>query len=344
MKVAVVNNQAPFVRGGAELLAEWLRDKLREYGHEAELVRIPFKWSPAPKIVDHMLAARLVRLVGADRVVALKFPAYFVPHENKVLWLLHQFRQAYELWGTPYQDIPDSPTGHRVRESIIRADRSFLPEAKRIYTNSEIVGHRLRVYTGIESEILYPPLLAPESLRCESYGDYFFCPGRITAGKRQHLAVEAMANVAGSSRLIIAGQPETTEDLERLTAVIQELQLERRVEVIPRWISEEEKIRLMTHARGVVYLPFGEDSYGYVTLEAFHARKAVVTLADSGGIMELVRDRHNGLVSSDVEGLSLALQELADDRDLAESLGGAALSTLEELDISWDRVICELTR
>jgi glycosyltransferase involved in cell wall biosynthesis len=344
MKVAVVNNQAPFVRGGAELLAEWLRDKLREYGHEAEVVRIPFKWSPATKIVDHMLAARLVRLAGADRVVALKFPAYFVPHENKVLWLLHQFRQAYELWGTPYQDIPNSPIGHRVRESIIRADRSFLPEAKRIYTNSEIVGHRLRVYTGIESEILYPPLLAPESLRCESYGDYFFCPGRITAGKRQHLAVEAMANVAGSSRLIIAGQPETTEDLERLTAVIQELQLERRVEVIPRWISEEEKIRLMTHARGVVYLPFGEDSYGYVTLEAFHARKAVVTLADSGGIMELVRDRHNGLVSSDVEGLSLALQELADDRDLAESLGGAALSTLEELDISWDRVICELTR
>jgi glycosyltransferase involved in cell wall biosynthesis len=344
MKVAVVNNQAPFVRGGAELLAEWLRDKLREYGHEAELVRIPFKWSPAPKIVDHMLAARLVRLVGADRVVALKFPAYFVPHENKVLWLLHQFRQAYELWGTPFQDIPDSPTGHRVRESIIRADRSFLPEAKRIYTNSEIVGDRLRVYTGIESEILYPPLLAPESLRCESYGDYFFCPGRITAGKRQHLAVEAMANVAGSSRLIIAGQPETTEDLERLTAVIQELQLERRVEVIPRWISEEEKIRLMAHARGVIYLPFGEDSYGYVTLEAFHARKAVVTLADSGGIMELVRDRHNGLVSSDVDGLSLALQELADDRDLAESLGGAAFSTLEELNISWDRVICELTR
>jgi glycosyltransferase involved in cell wall biosynthesis len=261
-----------------------------------------------------------------------------------VLWLLHQFRQAYELWGTPYQDIPNSPTGHRVRESIIRADRSFLSEAKRIYTNSEIVGHRLRMYTGIESEILYPPLLDPESLRCEDYGDYFFCPGRITAGKRQHLAVAAMADVAGSSRLIIAGQPETAEDLERLTGLIRELELERRVEVIPRWISEEEKIRLMTNARAVVYLPFGEDSYGYVTLEAFHARKAVITLADSGGILELVRDRHNGLVPSDVEGLSRVLQELADDHNLAESLGGAAFSTLEELDISWDRVIGELTR
>ncbi len=159
MKVAVVNNQAPFVRGGAELLAEWLRDKLREYGHEAEVVRIPFKWSPATKIVDHMLAARLVRLSGADRVVALKFPAYFVPHENKVLWLLHQFRQAYELWGTPYQDIPNSPTGHRVRESIIRADRSFLSEAKRIYTNSEIVGHRFARTRGLSRRSSIRPCL-----------------------------------------------------------------------------------------------------------------------------------------------------------------------------------------
>jgi hypothetical protein len=286
MKVAIVNNQAPFIRGGAELLSEWLRDKLREYGHGAEIVRIPFKWSPAPKIVDHMLAARLIHVASADRVVALKFPAYFVPHENKVLWLLHQFRQAYELWGTPYQDIPHTPTGHRVRESIMRADRSFLPEAKRIYTNSEI----------------------------------------------------------GPARLIIAGQPETAEDLERLTQLIREHELERRVEVIPRWISEDEKIRLMANARGVVYLPFGEDSYGYVTLEAFHARKAVVTLADSGGILELVRDRHNGLVANDVEGLAQAFQELADSQVLAENLGEAALSTLEEFDISWDRVIRELTR
>jgi glycosyltransferase involved in cell wall biosynthesis len=344
MKVAIVNNQAPFIRGGAELLSEWLREKLREYGHEAEIVRIPFKWAPAPKIVDHMLAARLTRLAGVDRVVALKFPAYLVPHENKVLWLLHQFRQAYELWGTRYQDIPNTPTGHRVREAIMRADHSFLPEAKRIYTNSEIVGHRLRTYTGINSEVLFPPLLDPVPLQCADYGNYFFCPGRITAGKRQHLALAAMANVTGDVRLVIAGQPEASEDLERLTALIHEHELERRVEVIPRWISEDEKIRLMINARGVVYLPFGEDSYGYVTLEAFHARKAVVTLSDSGGILELVRDRHNGLVADDTDGLSNALQELADSGALAESLGEAALATLEEFDISWDRVIRELTR
>src|SRR6202161_2315484 len=140
MKGAIGNNQAPFVRGGAELLAEWLSAKLQQYGHQAEIVRIPFQWNPPERIVDHMLAARLVRLANVERVVALKFPAYYVPHENKVLWLLHQFRQVYDLWGTSFQGIPNTPTGHSIRDAVVEADRIHLKEAKRIYTNSKIVG------------------------------------------------------------------------------------------------------------------------------------------------------------------------------------------------------------
>ncbi len=343
MKVAIVNNQAPFVRGGAELLAQWLHDKLLEYGHQAEVVRLPFAWNPPERIIDHMLAARLVRLPNVDRVVALKFPAYYVPHDNKVLWLLHQFRQAYELWGTPYQDIPPTPTGHQIRDAIVDTDRLYLQEARRIYTNSKIVGHRLNLYSGIESEILFPPLLDATPYRCEQYGDYFFFPSRITAGKRQHLAAEAMAGVNSAARLIIAGQPETPDDLRRLTEVIREHGLENRVEVIPRWIDDEEKLRLFAGARGVIYLPFDEDSYGYVTLEAFHAQKPVITLADSGGTLELIEDGRNGRVAGDTKGLAEAIDALAEDESLARRLGQAALETIGELEISWDRVIECLT-
>jgi glycosyltransferase involved in cell wall biosynthesis len=344
MKIAIVNNQAPFVRGGAELLAEWLSQKLEEYGHQAEIVRIPFQWNPPERIVDHMLAARLVRLANVDRVVAFKFPAYYVPHESKVLWLLHQFRQAYDLWGTPYQDIPSTPTGHSIREAVMESDRRYLSEAKRIFTNSKIVGHRLNLYSGLESEILFPPLLDSTAYCSEGYGDYFFFPSRITGGKRQHLAAQAMAAVASSARLVIAGQPETPEDLRRLMSVIHEHNLEGRVDVIPHWITQEEKLHLLTRARGVIYLPFGEDSYGYVTLEAFHARKPVITLADSGGTLELVEDGRNGYVASNVQELSDAIDRLSEDDSLVERMGQAALETIDELDISWDRVVGCLTQ
>ncbi len=344
MKVAIVNNQAPFVRGGAELLAEWLHDKLEEYGHQAEIVRIPFQWNPPERIIDHMLAARLVRLANVDRVVALKFPAYYVPHENKVLWLLHQFRQAYDLWGTPYQDLPDTPTGHRIRDAVIDSDRRYLAQTRHIYTNSRTVGQRLQFYSGLESDVLFPPLLDATPYRCDDYSDYFFYPSRITAGKRQHVAVEAMASTRSSARLVIAGQAETPGDLDRLMSVVREHNLEDRVEVIPRWITEEEKLKLLAGARGVLYLPFGEDSYGYVTLEAFHARKPVLTLADSGGTLKLIEDGRNGRVLWDAGELAGAIDELAGDRALAERLGQAAFQTIDELGISWDRVIECLTK
>ena len=46
MRVAVCAPQVPFVRGGAELMADELVAALRARGHEAELVTIPFKWYP----------------------------------------------------------------------------------------------------------------------------------------------------------------------------------------------------------------------------------------------------------------------------------------------------------
>ena len=60
MKITILNNQAPFIRGGAEYLADSLAGKLQGRGHRVEVLRIPFKWYPLEAILDHMLACRLL--------------------------------------------------------------------------------------------------------------------------------------------------------------------------------------------------------------------------------------------------------------------------------------------
>ncbi len=105
MRIVVTHPQVPFAHGGAEVLAEQLVDELRARGHEAALVTIPFKWYPGARALREALVWRLVDLEEAqerpvDLVIATKFPSYAVRHPNKVVWLLHQFRQAYELDGT----------------------------------------------------------------------------------------------------------------------------------------------------------------------------------------------------------------------------------------------------
>jgi len=343
VKVIILTAQAPFIRGGAEYLADALRQKLEARGHRVEIVQIPFKWYPAESIPRHMLACRLLQVDAgddADLVIAMKFPAYLAPCRRKKLWLLHQFRQVYELWGTPYQDLPDTPEGRRVRDMVIRADDRYLREADEIYTNSRIVAERLRTYNGIEATgVLYPPLLSDALYRAGDFGDYFFYPSRLSGGKRQALAIEAMRHARPEVRLILAGRPDSAEYGAELAGMIDRYGLRDRVTMLG-WISDEAKAELMAGARGVLYIPYDEDSYGFVTLEAFSSHKPVVTMTDSGGVDELVQDGVNGMVvEPDARRLAAALDELWGDRARAGRMGARARETLRERNISWDYVL-----
>ena len=122
MKVLVLNNMVPFLRGGAEALAEEIVRRLNvTHGIQAELVRIPFKWEPAERLIDEMLICRSLRLYATDLMIGLKFPAYLVPHHHKRIWLLHQYRQGYDLWDAGQSNIPNTPRGRIIRQAVIEA-------------------------------------------------------------------------------------------------------------------------------------------------------------------------------------------------------------------------------
>lgn len=344
MKIAVVNNCVPFVSGGAEHLANALVQKLIEYGHKALLVRIPFQWHRPEAIVEQMLACRSIRIANADRVIGLKFPAYYIPHDDKVLWLLHQFRQAYDLWGTPYQEIPESPEGERIRNVIIESDNRWLRECRKICTISPVTSERLKKFNGIDSTVVFHPLLRSDHFYCKDFANYVFYPGRITGGKRQLLAVESMKYVKSPLRLVVAGSPESPADLQRIKAIIGQNGLEDRVEILPRFISEDEKTDLLANSLACVYAPYDEDSYGYVTLEAYHSRKPVLTCTDSGGTRILVEHEVTGYVAEpEPRAMAEALDRLFLDRPKTILMGQAGYDRMMSLKITWDHVIGSLT-
>ena len=106
MRIAIATVQVPFVRGGAEVLTEMLRDELKKRGHEAEIVSIPFAWHPWQVLARSMHMGRMMDLSDAtglkiDKVIAMKFPAYYLRHDRKVYWLMHQHRQVYDFWNMP---------------------------------------------------------------------------------------------------------------------------------------------------------------------------------------------------------------------------------------------------
>ncbi len=339
--ILVCEAQVPFVHGGAEIHVRELVRELRARGYEAELVSVPFKWYPKEEILPHAAAWRLLDLSESngrpiDLVIASKFPSYFARHSNKVAWLIHQYRAAYELAGTPYSDFAHKDSDVGLRDRLIDLDTRMLGECRRVFTNARNTAARLAKFNGLQAEPLYhPPRLAPR-LTPGSYGDYILCVGRIESVKRVDLAISAIAKCGQGLRLVIAGDGTQRANAERLA---QSVGVQDRVAFLGS-VGDETLLELYRDALAVVYPPFDED-FGYVTLEAFLARKPVVTCTDSGGPNEFVVHGENGAVCEPVaEAIADAFESLAADRGRAAALGDAGFAVARR--ISWDGVIEKL--
>ena len=113
-----------------QLLVRQLVSELRKRGIATDRVSVPFKWYPREEILLSATAWRLVDVTEADGtkvdlVIPMKFPSYLVRHPNKVVWLIHQFRQAYDRFGTAQSDFTASPEDARWRELIAEADAAL---------------------------------------------------------------------------------------------------------------------------------------------------------------------------------------------------------------------------
>ena len=347
MRIAVCHPHTPFARGGAEMHTENLVRALREAGHEVDVVSVPFKWYPPAELVHQMALWRSLDLAESnglpiDAIIALRFPAYLVPHERKVVWLIHQHRTAYELWEHPvYADLSTHEEGPEVRQMIHRADRLALGEAKRVFTNSGNVGERLRRSLGVGADPLYHRSQLCEALmetEPGGYGDYVLFPSRLESIKRQSLAVQAMRHVRSGVRLVLVG---SGPDEGALRRQVQSLGLEDRVMLEGR-VPDERLIELYCEAMAVFYGPFDED-FGYVTLEGMAARRPVVATTDSGGPLEFVRDGGNGLVvSPKPRSIASAFDRLAREGPRLPLIGAAGRATVVERVPEWPEVVARL--
>jgi glycosyltransferase involved in cell wall biosynthesis len=339
--VLVCEAQVPFVHGGAEVHVRQLVRELRARGYLAELVSVPFKWYPKEEILPHAAAWRLLDLSESngrpvDLVIGTKFPSYFARHSNKVAWLIHQYRAAYELCGTEYSDFAHTELDVGLRDTLMELDTKMLGECRAVFANARNTAARLAKFNGLRAEPLYHPPQLAGRLTSGPYGDHVLSVGRIESVKRVDLIVRAMRHVDAPIRLLVAGDGTQRENAERAAA---DAGVSERVTFLGT-IVDDELVKLYSGALAVVYPPYDED-FGYVTLEAFLSHKPVVTCTDSGGPNEFVLDGVNGFVRApDPVEIADAINRLAADRRLASSLGDAGYQ--RAIAITWDGVIEKL--
>jgi glycosyltransferase involved in cell wall biosynthesis len=320
--VTVVTSSPPKVEGGHMVIARELRQALLDAGHDAEIVVTPdYGFGRQARAYFDTWRIELPR--GIDRVISLRYPSYAVRHPRHVCWLNHTMREYYDLWDRFAGPLsPQGRVKERVRRALIHAaDRYLLRRnVTKLFVQSRTIQQRLAIWPSLRSTVLYPP--APQrDYRTERYGPEFFFVSRLTPLKRADLVVRAVAESAsGGARVTIAGEGEERGALEKLAAT---LNVASRVTFAGR-LTDEELLQHLSRCRAVVFPPVQED-YGFVTVEAFAARKAVITCRDSGGPPELVQDAVSGFVCEPTPAsLAAAMRRLAEDAALAETMGTAA--------------------
>lgn len=339
-RVLVAAVQSPFSGGGAERHVRRLTEEIVKRGVEADLVTLPLIERERFDLVRSALAWRSLDLTeigsrAVDAVIATRFPSYAVRHPNKVVWVIHQYRQAYDQFGTPWSDFTSSEEDRRTRETIAAIDALGLSEARRVFANSKTVAARLAKHNGIASEPLYHPPPLVGRYRTGPFGDYALTVGRLDGWKRPDLPLRALAH-APMARLVVVGRGPEEHRLQRLA---HDLGVEARVRWIPE-AADEDLLDLYAGARLVVVAPQGED-FGYVPLEAFLSGKPVLTTDDAGGPLEFVVDGQTGfVVPPRPEALGAALSHAWNREDALAALGRRGFDRASGL--SWDETIGRL--
>ena len=110
--ILILGVKDPFTRGGQHALVDSLAKELARREHRVDVVEIPFKVSPKEGLLNQAAIWRAMDFSEysgekVDLVIATKFPSYYAKHERKSLWLVHQHRPMYDLFGTRYSDFSD---------------------------------------------------------------------------------------------------------------------------------------------------------------------------------------------------------------------------------------------
>jgi len=379
MKIGIIGPKpVPYVRGGTEIFLEGLTTYIHNgTTHDVELVTLDSAEHGFWDLIDSYRRFFEYDASRFDLVISTKYPSWMIAHDHQVNYMIHCLRGLYDTYHAFH--LPATVTGEaavtlRPLLDLLRAGAYTRPQAAEVFDwlheNRETisatgqeqfpgplireivhfldqVGLRQAVrHTTMSAAVkartdYFPPgaevaVLPPPTSREFSYtggSEHFLTVSRLDYAKRIDLVIKAYRKSKSKLPLVIAGTGPAEAELIALAegdALIR----------FAGFVPDAELMRLYADARALLYTPLDED-FGLVALEAMRSGTPVVTLRDSGGPTELVRDNQNGVIAADFKGLIQAIELLAKDEALAVAMGEQAKTDVA--DIGWPAFVTNLT-
>jgi len=180
-----------------------------------------------------------------------------------------------------------------------------------IFTNSTNTKNRLKIFTGYNSDIIYPPVDLSQFLPSETRGDYYYSWARLASIKRVDRIVEAFAGMPDKKLIFSYGKNDP--DREKV------LKLAKNHPNITTIKSPDdpELIKLISESIATIYIHIDED-FWMSPVESMACWVPVIGVND-GGLKESVIDKKTGILiwkEANVDKLRAAIQNLTLEKSL----------------------------
>ena len=330
MKIAIVApSPIPYVQGGAERLWRGLTSAIESEGHLCELFNIPCRDESFWDIIDGYNAFHALNFDHFDVLVTGKNPAWMVRHPNHYVYMLHPLRGVYDtyhLFGLGneigsdnlliqaisaacdrgiatsdlfemlselkdrYPNAPEAALPSPLLRKVVRTlDANAIRDVRRVSAISKTVAKRTEYFHGRKGIKSFHPVSTVAGA-ASGPGKHYLTYSRLDAPKRIDLIIEAYRQSHLQRPLLVVGEGPEEGKLRDLAAEAAGIQFLGRVD-------DGRLASLLSDAHAVVFTPLMED-YGYVTAEALASGRPVITVTDSGGPTEFVKDGKNGWISA----------------------------------------------
>lgn len=302
--------------GGGEVLAKNIGEALDIPVHSIVGKENPFKFidisNTLPFITKQVRKIRTMDYLTWSTVDITKFDDFdivissggttralivpdHVPHVNLCFstsrWLydLYHYRLKFGILKTPI--IPFA-------ELMRLWDASVDNRVDYYISISPIIKRRLYKYLKRDSDIIYP------SIDCSKYENktserYFLFLSRLEPEKRPEEAIQACINT--HQKIVVAGTGSLSKKLESKYKNNKNI-------IFAGFVSEENKIELLSHCEALIYAPVAED-FGIVPLEALASGKPVIC-SNNGFPPILIKDKYGVITDGTSEGISQAIKTL----------------------------------
>lgn len=277
-------------------------------------------WSAClPRILESMWCFRFRTqwLCDAQQVIYSGFYAplaVFNQHGGRRIYYCHTIpRYAYDLYIETLSalPLPLRPLYFLFIRWFRKYYESAIMRMDKILVNSENVRQRLKTYTGMDAEVVYPPV---DTLNFRQLGDggYYLSTARLVSSKRVDVIVQAFLRMPQHRLVVLSGGPEFNL-LKAMAAGASNIEF-------TGWQTDDQLRQWVGEARAVIYVPVDED-FGISPVEALAAGKPVIGVAE-GGLLETIEDNVTGFLID----APLSADAIISAVIKTERLGGASMS------------------